>query len=228
MQTQEWQCPSCGLSTDVAAERVQMAQVHTRDDNALGPRAFRIALIVCPNRLCRQPHVRATMHQVVADPSGKLGVNPEAMRDWELVPGAAGRQLPHYVPESIAEEFAQAGQIVKIAPAAAGALARRCLQALVRDFWNVKKTFLADELDAIKDRIDPETWEAIDSVRNTGNIGKHFEKGANVIIEVEPEEPEMLLKLIEYLVEDWYVARRRRQQRLAAIKGRSIAPGGDG
>ena len=51
-----------------------------------------------------------------------------------------------------------------------------------------------------------------------------MEKGVNVIVEASAHESETLLGLIEYLVEDWYVARRRRRQRLADIKGRSLPP----
>jgi hypothetical protein len=99
------------------------------------------------------------------------------------------------------------------------------VSALIRDFWNVKKGFLSDELNAIRGQIDPEVWEAIETVRDTGNIGKHFEKGANLVVDADPNEPAVLLRLIEYLVEEWYVARYRRQQRLAAIKGSSLVPG---
>ena len=60
-------------------------------------------------------------------------------------------------------------------------------------------------------------------MRRAGNIARHFEKGVNVFSETDAEEPQLLLGLIDYLVENWYVARRRRQQRLATIK--NLTPG---
>ena len=170
-------------------------------------------------------HASVALHGLDRDPSGRVRVTDRQLRDWNLLPGPEGRRLPAVVPEVIATEFAQASRILEISEPAAATLARRCLQALIRDFWNVKKGFLSDELNAIRPQMDPEIWEAIDAVRTTGNIGKHFEKGANLVVDVDPNEPAVLLRLIEYLVEEWYVARHRRQQRLAAIKGRSLMPG---
>ena len=65
--------------------------------------------------------------------------------------------------------------------------------------------------------VDPLVWKAIDGVRKIGNIGAHMEQDINIIVEVEPEEAERLTWLIEYLVDDWYVARHNRQEGLAAI-----------
>jgi hypothetical protein len=42
---------------------------------------------------------------------------------------------------------------------------------MIRDFWKITKPRLIDEIDALKDKVDPETWDAIDSVRKIGNIG---------------------------------------------------------
>lgn len=79
--------------------------------------------------------------------------------------------------------------------------------------------FLSEELEAIKPKIDPETWNAIETVRQIGGIGKHMEKGVNLLMDGEPNEAEVLLGLIDYLIEEWYVARQKRQERLIKIKG---------
>jgi hypothetical protein len=221
MKYHDWQCPSCGLRTEIASDRIQQSVTTLIADNAAGPRVFYVSLIVCPNRLCMQLEVSVAMHVLEEDDSGALCAAERPLKKWNLIPGPKGKQLPPYVPAEIAREYMEASQIMEISPNASATLARRCLQAIVRDFWGVKKTFLADELDEIKQRVDPETWDAIEAVRGMGNIGKHLEKGVNVVVDVEPDEPAALLGLIDYLVEDWYVARRRRQQRLEAIKNRS-------
>ncbi len=94
---------------------------------------------------------------------------------------------------------------------------RRCLQGMIRDFWKISKARLVDEIDAIKDKVDAETWDAIDAVRKIGNIGAHMEKDINVIVDVDPEEAQLLIGLIELLIKDWYIARHQRQQHLKAI-----------
>lgn len=72
-------------------------------------------------------------------------------------------------------------------------------------------------MEAIKDKVDPLTWDAIDAVRKIGNIGAHMERDINLIVDVEPHEAELLINLIETLLKDWYVVREERKARLLAI-----------
>ena len=88
---------------------------------------------------------------------------------------------------------------------------------MIRDFWNVKKPNLYEEINAIEDKVDPATWQAIDAVRSIGNIGAHMEKDINLVIDVDPDEAQTLIQLIELLFEDWYVRRKQREENLAAI-----------
>ena len=69
-----------------------------------------------------------------------------------------------------------------LSPKASATLARRALQGMIRDYWKVSKGRLIDEIDAIKEKVDPITWKAIDAIRRIGNIGAHMEKDINVII----------------------------------------------
>ena len=79
---------------------------------------------------------------------------------------------------------------------------------MIRDFWKVKdKPNLKQEIDAIQDKVDPGLWKAIDGIREMGNIGAHMEKDVNLIIDIEPDEAEQLIKLIELLFKEWYVAK---------------------
>ncbi len=79
------------------------------------------------------------------------------------------------------------------------------------------KNRLIDEINELKGKVDQPTWEAIDAVRSIGNIGAHMEKDINLIVDVEPEEAELLIGLIEILLKDWYMARHERQQHLQSI-----------
>lgn len=90
---------------------------------------------------------------------------------------------------------------------------------MIRDFHGVVgKGNLLQEIKAIKDLVPTETWEAIDAVRQVGNIGAHMEKDINIIIDVEENEAKLLINLIEQLFDEWYVARHKRQEKLQAIK----------
>ncbi|MGL5632893.1 MAG: hypothetical protein ACRDD3_11080, partial [Azovibrio sp.] len=68
--------------------------------------------------------------------------------------------------------------------------------------------------EGIKEKVDPTTWAAIDAVRQIGNIGAHMEKDIDLIIDVDPDEAQMLINLIESLIQDWYVVRHERDERL--------------
>ena len=44
-----------------------------------------------------------------------------------------------------------------------------------------------------------------------------MERDVNLIVDVEPKEAEQLIVLIEMLMDEWYVARYARAERLAGI-----------
>jgi hypothetical protein len=92
---------------------------------------------------------------------------------------------------------------------------------MIRDFWKITDKTLFREIEALKGKIDPMTWDAIDAIRGIGNIGAHMEKDINLIVDVEPEEAQQLIGLIEFLITDWYVGRHEREQQ----KKRVIALG---
>jgi hypothetical protein len=97
---------------------------------------------------------------------------------------------------------------------------------MIRDFANIAKDRLIDEIRELRKLVDQdkapagvtrESVDAIDNVRSIGNIGAHMEKDVDLIIDIEPEEAQLLIDLIETLFEDWYVERQKRGERFAKI-----------
>ncbi len=125
--------------------------------------------------------------------------------------------MPDYLPQPIRNDYEEACLIRDLSPKASATLSRRALQGMIRDFWGIKRGRLIDEIDALKEKVDPVTWKAIDAVRSIGNIGAHMERDINVIVDVEPDEARKLIQLIEILVDDWYVTRHEREERLKAV-----------
>ena len=76
---------------------------------------------------------------------------------------------------------------------------------------------MIDEINALEDKVDEKTWEAIKAVKYFGNIGAHMEKDIDPIIPVDPDEAQLLINMIEQLFEDWYVRRHQREQRMGLI-----------
>ncbi|MCU6339056.1 DUF4145 domain-containing protein [Enterobacter quasiroggenkampii] len=140
---------------------------------------------------------------------------------WSVIPSIKkerAKAYPEYIPPSVLEDYREACAIVDLSPKASATLARRCLQGMIRGFWNVEADTLYKEILAIQDKVDPVVWDAIDSVRKVGNIGAHMEKDIDVIVDVSPDEANLLIEMIEMLIEDWYIARHEKQEKLKRIK----------
>jgi hypothetical protein len=97
---------------------------------------------------------------------------------------------------------------------------------MIREFTGISKNRLIDEIKELRKMLDnghapagvtPESVDAIDQVREIGNIGAHMEKDVDTIVDIEPGEAQMLIELIEMLFDEWYIARQTRQERLAKL-----------
>lgn len=134
-----------------------------------------------------------------------------------LFPNSLAKQFPEYIPKSIRADYEEAYSILNLSPKASATLARRCLQGMIRDFWQINKSNLAEAINELQNKVTSSQWKAIDSIRSIGNIGAHMEKDINVIIDVDPDEAEKLLKLIELLIDKWYISRHDEEELLHAI-----------
>ena len=184
--------------------------------NKHGFQAVKVNKICCPNDECMEYTLDISLHDHVETGSG---YKHEAKRNWSLIPQSQAKVFPPYVPEAIVTDYTEACAIQHLSAKSSATLARRCIQGMIRDFWSVKKGRLIDEINAIEEKVDPMTWAAIDAIRKIGNIGAHMEKDINIIIDVEPQEANLLIGLIETLINDWYVVREERKIRLEAIVG---------
>lgn len=212
-----WRCPFCDHNAAITAERWLSQDVYLEIANAEGPRYFTVFCIVCPNKECRRFTLDVIMREFTKSQMGHIAKGKE-IRRWNLIPSARMRVLPKYVPRPIVQDYEEACLIAELSPKASATLARRCLQGIIRDFWGIAKDKLSQEIDALKDKVENETWKAIDATRKIGNIGAHMEKDINIIVDVDPDEAQHLIKLIEILIQDWYVARQRRRESLLKVK----------
>lgn len=151
-------------------------------------------LIVC---LCSRDH-------------NKLNKKPLKM----LYPlGSARPPVPPTVPEPITQDYKEACLIEPLSKKAAAALARRCLQNLLRDpnAGNVKRGNLSKEIDQVIPKLPSALAESIDTIRQVGNWGAHPEKYKNTgeIVDVEPQEAEWSLNALEELFDHYYVKPQR-------------------
>lgn len=207
-----WTCPFCQRDTTITPgnedKKIFSFTKNTVDD----VRFYSTHFIVCPNPVCQKCSFSVTLYSADGD-----GMMDKILYHWRLIPSTDAMVFPDYVPEAVINDYNEACAIRDLSPKASATLARRCLQGIIRDFWGVQGRTLFDEINEIEGRVDPITWEAINAVRKLGNIGAHMERDIGIIIDVEPEEAQLLIGLIETLIKEWYVARYERQQRMAGL-----------
>lgn len=142
---------------------------------------------------------------------------------WNIFPDSNAKQLPKYIPSAIVQDYEEACKIVNLSPKSSATLSRRCLQGMIRDYWSVSKNSLLDEINAISDKVDPETSDVLHSIRQIGNIGAHPERDINLVVDIEEGEAQDLLLFLEYLFDEWYIKRHDRKSMLARIKDLSTS-----
>lgn len=101
-----------------------------------------------------------------------------AVKDVNIAirPLSQARKYPDYIPLAIRSDYEEASAILYLSPKASATLSRRCLQGMIRDFFQISKSSLFEEINAIKDKIPAEQWAVLDGVRRigTGHIRAHI------------------------------------------------------
>ncbi len=218
MSEESWTCPFCNH-----AAVVRRGDKWNTTDNFVHPLTpttgygYYVSAIFCPNRSCKKTQIQLTLFRTRVKPDGNHDTF-KLVREWSLLPESAAKPFPEYIPAAILADYNEACLTATLSPKASATLARRCLQGMIRDFWRISKRRLKDEVDALEEKVDSQTWDAIDSLRKIGNIGAHMEADINVIVDVDPDEATLLIGLIETLLADWYIARHNREERMSKIK----------
>lgn len=200
--------------------------------NRHGPQLLQVLVNRCPNPDCREFELRVKLYDgeefsegIAVGYDGTMTAKKEGIRKtgtakktWALVPSSSAKEFPDYVPEPIRADYEEACAIVDLSPNASATLSRRCLQAMIRNFWDVRdKRSLWDEITAIEGELDDKIVDAIHSIRTLGKYGAHPEQDINLIIDVEPGEAEAMIALIELLIDDWYIAEHEREAKVKKV-----------
>lgn len=135
-------------------------------------------------------------------------------------PRSFAKSYPDYIPKQIRTDYEEACSIIELSPKASATLSRRCLQGMIRDYWGItNKNNLYQEILAIEDKVSPNVSRVLKGLKDLGNIGAHMEKDINLIIDIDSGEAEKLIKLIEYLMKEWYINRHESEQLFKDIVG---------
>ncbi|WP_311238267.1 MULTISPECIES: DUF4145 domain-containing protein [unclassified Xanthomonas] len=184
--------------------------------NKHGRMRFMTIATTCLNQSCKEFTLHAYLHSLSPGTPGR-SEKVTLVEDWRLRPTSAEKPMPDYIPSPILEDYREACAIVSLSPKASATLSRRCLQGMIRDFWNISGRTLHEEINKLEDKINPATFDAINAIKKIGNIGAHMERDINVVVDVDPQEASLLIDMIEMLIKDWYVERHDREQRIARL-----------
>lgn len=202
MAGQTYKCPYCGVvfsetdeNTRVRTISYDCTQKELNDGYSWVNYGIQATYHRCP--VCDEYSVKIASHNELFEVS---------------YPPYTGVFVPKYIPEAIRTDYFEACAILDASPRAAATLARRCLQGMIRDYWGVKAGNLAGEIDLIKDKISADEYRVLNGIRRLGNIGAHMEKDVNLIVDIDPGEAQKLVKVLELLFKDWYIARHDRNE----------------
>jgi hypothetical protein len=216
-------CPHCNHKVTIT-DSLYSTDFHGLGlENADGRFGLSSTFKVCPNPECRKATLDVVLRNFNYSQPGVKTPTGDPIKAWRLIPAGSARPFPEYVPLAIRQDYAEACLIRDLSPKAAATLARRSLQGILRDFYEVKPGRLVDEIDALDEKMEPELLEAIHGVRKVGNIGAHMEADINLIVEVDPEEAKLLIELVETMIEETYVRRAQRQERLSRVSAMAAA-----
>jgi hypothetical protein len=190
-------CPNCLVEMH-AGWQIQNVQpdVVTNTTNS----TWRIRSTICPacQKLTIQLGVGANNNSSHLD--GIRTVQPKGLSRPPLSPD---------IPAKFADDYREAVAVFDDSAKASAALSRRCLQLIIREHVGIKKADLAKEIDALLDQksLPSHLGDAIDGVRNIGNLAAHPTKSTNTgeIVDVEPGEAEWLLDTLEGLFDFYFV-----------------------
>ena len=210
-----WDCPFCNRVATLSQSNMSNWNLPFNNGNKQGELFISVHTATCPNPTCREYIITAKLSKSAIE-LGRAVPGP-LLDSWHLRPKSNARPFPSYIPAPLLEDYEEACLIRDLSPKASATLSRRCLQGMIRDFYGVSEKSLFEEINAIKNEVDPAIWKAIDAVRSIGNIGAHMEKNINLVIDVDPDEAQTLIKLIEVLFQEWYVARQQREDHLDSI-----------
>jgi len=171
------------------------------------------------------PFITITLLKCPNDACGKTTVTAKGFRSEEfekihttICPPFQCIVFPPCVPVPIRQDYEEACAIKELSPKASAALSRRCLQGMIRDFWEISgQKNLHQEIFELKGKMDDKILDAILALKSIENIGVHPETDVHFMVEVEIEEAQELIHLVEFLINDWYVARENRNELIASI-----------
>ena len=86
-------------------------------------------------------------------------------------------------------------------------MSRRCLQAILRNFYGAVGGTLSQEIDNVKSKFESRVHTTMHSIKDIGNQGAHAEKDINIMVEISEKDAQNLTNFIHLLIKQTYIER---------------------
>lgn len=136
-----------------------------------------------------------------------------------IQPQSISKHYPEYIPKAIRTDYEEAFLIVELSPRASAVLSRRCIQSIIRDHWQCKEDNLCKAIDSISDKLDKQTCDILNAIRQIGNNGAHPGKDIEDVIDISSDDAINLLKSIEFLIQEYYINPHQKEELFDEVIG---------
>lgn len=139
--------------------------------------------------------------------------------EWEktIYPQQNSFQNEKEIPPQYLEDYEESIKVISASPKASAALSRRLLQNIIREEFKIKDKSLIKEIENFSQLpgIPSHITDAVDAVRNIGNLAAHPTKDLNTgeIVPVEIGEAEWLIEVIEALFDFTFIQPKKLEKR---------------
>src|ERR1700747_1948281 len=112
-----WKCPYCNHDTTIVSSNHVGSISNLSITNKNGYKQLEIVWIICPNKVCGEFALYASLYNGDPNPHGGL-IRKEFISKWDLIPGSSALVFPDYIPKAIIDDYKEACAIINLSPKA--------------------------------------------------------------------------------------------------------------
>jgi hypothetical protein len=152
-----WTCPHCARPQVATDENQHRASVYFHVTTLdIGDVGLDVDAVACLNEECKKLTLNAWLRRWANRHHGSLHYNLNTeIEHWRLVPSSSAIPQPDSIPAPLREDYYEACSIRDLSAKSSAALARRCLQGMIRDYCKIAKGTLDAEIKALNAAVDP-------------------------------------------------------------------------
>lgn len=153
------------------------------------------------------------------------GINDLIYTSQHIYPIPSQTKVPSSdVPPEYYADIKEAYAVLQFSPKASAALARRCLQSIIRNEFGINLGSLGKEIEKVReDKLLPApVLDCLDDLRKLGNYASHpeFNTHTGEIIDVTQEEAEWTLDVIEMIASMYFAFKNKSEKIKTDIKNK--------